>query len=501
MRVTLSASIPNRLLQQLYKPQFGECSTTWQKSHLPEEMALLLLFELVDNLVQEGALPFILGTVFPHFIGIVEKSILLVLIEPFRNGHIDFHIEIAFPAGLEVGHAFSGNAEPGTILGACRDLQFHFLVQSLHLDGGAQGCHGIGNIDGPIEVVPFPFEVRIFLYVNVYVQVSFRTSPASRFPFTGYPHADAIICTGGDIDFDGLGSPHRTDAMAFAALVFNDFSGAATLLAGHDIHHLAKGAIPYDSLLAGPMAGGAGIYGRARFCAIAMAVIADFILCDGELLFHPCKGFPKGNGHVVAKVCTLFRTIIPAAAATGEHVENVAHVESAEVESLAIEAALPESAEPAGAGSTTGCLLEGIMAELVVLGSLVSIGKYMVRFIHFLELFFRFLGMVLVQVRMVFTGKSPICFFDFIVRGVFAYAKDVIVILAVCHKELTLFLISCHRHERLCNQRLLRCLYLSWLLPAGMRPVPAAVPGPAVPAGTVFLSVHGAAWSVHRHRL
>lgn len=86
------------------------------------------------------------------------------------------------------------------------------------------------------------------------------------------------------------------------------------------------------------------------------------------------------------------------------------------------------------------------MAELVILGSLVGIGKHMVGFIDLLEFFLCRFGIVLVQIRMVFAGKSSVCFFDFIIGGVFTYAKDVIIILAVCHKEITLFLISYRRH-------------------------------------------------------
>lgn len=158
------------------------------------------------------------------------------------------------------------------------------------------------------------------------------------------------------------------------------------------------------------MAGRAGIYGGARFCAAAVAVVAGIILGDGEFLLHSGEGFPKGDGHIVAEVRPLLGTIVPSAAAAGEHVENVPHVEAAEVEALTVESALAESAEASGAGAAAGGLLEGIMAELVILGSLVGIGKYMVGFIDFLELFFRFLRMVLIQVRMVFAGKSSVCF-------------------------------------------------------------------------------------------
>lgn len=158
------------------------------------------------------------------------------------------------------------------------------------------------------------------------------------------------------------------------------------------------------------MAGRAGIYGGARFCAAAVAVAAGIVLGDGEFLLHTGKGFPKGNGHIVAEVCPLLGAIVSPTAAAGEHVENVTHIEAAEVEALAVESALAESAEASGAGAATGGLLKGIVAELIILGSLVGIGKHMVGFIDLLEFFLCRLGIVLVQIRMVFAGKSSVCF-------------------------------------------------------------------------------------------
>ena len=70
-------------------------------------------------------------------------------------------------------------------------------------------------------------------------------------------------------------------------------SCAAALLTGDDIHHLSEGAVSYNTLLACAVAGRAGIYGGARFCAAAVAVAAGIVLGDGEFLLHTGEGFPK----------------------------------------------------------------------------------------------------------------------------------------------------------------------------------------------------------------
>ena len=422
------------------REKLDTCEKSIKKSHRITDGIFLLLFELVYDFIKEGALSFILGAVFSHFIGKVKECVLLVFVQPLRHRHMDFHIEVPFAGGLQMRHAFAGDAEPGACLGTGWNLKFHFLVQGLHFDGGAKGCYRIGNIDGLVKVVAFPFKVRIVFHINVDIEVSFRTASPAGLSFAGHPHADAAVGAGGNIDFDGFGGSYGAAAMAFMAFVSDNFTGAVTFVTGNDIHHLAEGTVSDDSPLSRAMAGRAGVYGGPWFSAISMAVVADFVFRDGEFLLHSREGFTKGDGHIIAKVCALFGSIISSAASSGEHVEDVSHIESAEVESLSIEAALSESSESPcpGSCSAPGCLGEGIVAKLVILGSFVGIGEYMVGFVDFLELFFCRFGIVFIQVRMVLAGKSSICFFDFVVRGVFVDAQDIIVILAVCHLEISI---------------------------------------------------------------
>lgn len=275
--------------------KFDTCEESIKKSHRITDGIFKLLFELVYDFIKEGALSFILGAVFPHFIGKVKECILLVFVQPLRHRYMDFHIEVPFAGGLQMKHAFAGDAEPGACLGTGWNLKFHFLVQGLHFDGGAQGCYGIGNIDGLVKVVAFSFKVRIVFHINVDIEVSFRTASPAGLSFTGHPHADAAVGTGRDIDFNGLGRSDSTAAMAFLALVFDNLPCAAALLTGDDIHHLSEGAVPDDPLLTGTVAVRAFIDLGSGFCSGTMTMIAGFILRYGEFLLHACECFPECN--------------------------------------------------------------------------------------------------------------------------------------------------------------------------------------------------------------
>ena len=98
---------------------------------------LYSIHNLVDDLIQPRALALELFHIFSAYMGIVQKCFLLILVEFLRDGHLHFHIEAAFPAALQMRHAFTGNPEPGTALCSCRNLEFYLLDQSFHLDGAS----------------------------------------------------------------------------------------------------------------------------------------------------------------------------------------------------------------------------------------------------------------------------------------------------------------------------------------------------------------------------
>ena len=72
------------------------------------------------------------------------------------------------------------------------------------------------------------------------------------------------------------------------------------------------------------------------------------------------------------------------------------------------------------------------MTKLIVLLSLLCIGKHCIGFLCFLELFFT-LFIPRVHVGMILFGKSTECFLDLIVRCGLAYAQDLIIISLIRH--------------------------------------------------------------------
>ena len=84
----------SRSISSFFHAFFPKAPPPTQKSHRITDGIFLLLLELVYDFIEEGALSFILGAVFPHFIGKVKECVLLVFVQPLRHRHMDFHIEV-----------------------------------------------------------------------------------------------------------------------------------------------------------------------------------------------------------------------------------------------------------------------------------------------------------------------------------------------------------------------------------------------------------------------
>jgi len=233
-------------------------------------------------------------------------------------------------------------------------------------------------------------------------------------------HAHARRRAGTDIDLEGLLLSLYSGTAAGMAFVLDNFAGAAAGAAGDNIHHLTERRGPGDPFLTGAVAGLAGVHLTSRFGAAPVAMITGILFRDGKFLPHAFGRLAESDFHIIAQVIALFRTGIASRTAAGEHVEDIAHVktatEAAEIKSA--KTALTSKTTRAGA-STLGSLLEHIRAHLVILRAFVRVGKNMVSLVDFLELFLRFLRIVLVQVRMVLPRQFAVCFFDIFVGGVF----------------------------------------------------------------------------------
>ena len=83
-----------------------------------------------------------------------------------------------------------------------------------------------------------------------------------------------------------------------------------------------------------------------------------------------------------------------------------------------------------------GPLAPGIgeyMTELIILGLFLGIGKHLIGLIDLLELFFCRLGIIPVEVRMVFTGQLFKGFLYICLGSAFIYPKHFIVIAFFAH--------------------------------------------------------------------
>ena len=116
---------------------------------------------------------------------------------------------------------------------------------------------------------------------------------------------------------------------------------------------------------------------------------------------------------------------IPSAAAGEEIAEAAKAAHTAEKISEDI-------AEIAVVVAGTAGLIEGGMTKLVILGSLLLIGKHSVSFRSLLELFLGFLVSG-IHIRMIFLGQLTVSAFQFLIRSRLLNAKYFIIVSFFCH--------------------------------------------------------------------
>ena len=114
------------------------------------------------------------------------------------------------------------------------------------------------------------------------------------------------------------------------------------------------------------------------------------------------------SGPAAAKAA---ETAEAAAKHTAEDIAQITHIEALAVEPAAAHAAL----------------FKGRMTELVVLGALLAVAQHLIRFVDFLEFFFR-LFIALVLVGMVFHRHFAVGFFQLRLCCVLVYAQNLIII-------------------------------------------------------------------------
>jgi hypothetical protein len=124
--------------------------------------------------------------------------------------------------------------------------------------------------------------------------------------------------------------------------------------------------------------------------------------------------------------------LAPFLLAAEKFVENVADILKIESEARALFKVFLLSGSTPGPSKSSGARISvrarapvEHVPELVVLGSLSGIGKYLVGLIHLFELL-----LIAPFVGVIFMGQLAVCFFNIVGRSVAAYSEYLIVI---CH--------------------------------------------------------------------
>ena len=177
--------------------------------------------------------------------------------------------------------------------------------------------------------------------------------------------------------------------------------------------------------LTGAVAVRTDLHGRAVFCAGAVTGVTAFHLGNSDLLSDAAAGLKEGNTHLRADVAAPAGRIgvgTPGASAAEaaeealKDVAQIAHVKAAEVAVAA-----------GSSGSAAKGRIHARMAELIVAGTLLRIGKNLIGLIYFLELFLS-VFITGVQVGMVFFCHLAIGFFELIFRAALLHAEHFIII-------------------------------------------------------------------------
>ena len=204
--------------------------------------------------------------------------------------------------------------------------------------------------------------------------------------------------------------------MARGAGFLDGFALAAAIGAG--LLHAEKALAHLNHAAAAAVRAGFGA--GAGLGAAAVAVAAFFPARDAKLRHFARSGFFQRDFHRVAQIGATEGALRVARAGARKKVTKNAAKSLGKIVGVEFGAAAKTAA--------TSALPHAGVPELVVGGALLRVGKHVVGFGDFLELFFGGLGIVAVAVRVVFHRQLAIGFFNVVGAGVPGHAQDFIVI-------------------------------------------------------------------------
>ena len=281
------------------------------------------------------------------------------------------------------------------------------------------------------------------LDINVNVQIASRAAARASLP--AVRNANALVVVDAfrnvnvnvafDADFAGA-------ATAFAG-IFNNSAGTLTAFARTRVRNHAKRRARGRLTHAGAVTVGAG-FGRSSFSrAGAVAVGTIFHARNFDIHFLAESGFLETNAQVVAQIGAAFGTRLTfsaSPAAAEKLLKNIAHVDTAAAKSASSSAENVIEIETAhSAGTAAAAWLERRVSKLVVLRAFLRVFQNVVGDVNFLHFRLGSLGVVAVQIRMIFLRKFLVRLLQLVVRGVFVHAENLIQVFRFVSHNLTFY--------------------------------------------------------------
>src|SRR3990172_5270623 len=306
-----------------------------------------------------------------------------------------------------MGDAFALEVQHFAGLGPGRDRNGFFAVDGRDGDEGAQG--DLRHVDAHVEqdVIAAAAEILVRPDVDDDVQVPVRAAVHPRLSSPCRGARSPLVDAGGDGDAPLHRLAQQPAPAAGPAGRGDRLAGAAAGGTGRDIDHRPQERVAHVADFTGAVAGGAADGRRAGLGAAAVAGGTDFLPRELDRLFDSGDGLQEFERQVVAQIGPAARRppVSPSPGAESEKLlEDVGEAEA----------------------EVGGHTLNAGMAETVIRGAPLLVGKDGVGLVDLLEALLR--AVVLVDVGVELLGQAPISATKLVRRGAPADFEDFVVV-------------------------------------------------------------------------
>src|ERR1019366_7795158 len=204
---------------------------------------------------------------------LLEQRALLVA-QPARDLHVDDDAQVAVAVALQSWHPLAAQRDHLTRLRSRRDLDRHRTVQRRHLEARAEGGQRRRHIKQGDQIVPLAHEALVVAHADQHVEV---TGPGARLADVAAAadaHPLAVGDAGRHVDRHGALRDDAATAAALRAGLRRDAPVTTAFVADDGAHDLPERRARYRLAPSGPAAALAGLDRRARFRAVAVAMLA-----------------------------------------------------------------------------------------------------------------------------------------------------------------------------------------------------------------------------------